>query len=203
MKKLLLFTFSLLLSVSTFATEQDLRKESAKTHECKISSPEKLVCAVTMCNFGTLFGEWSSDCTMYTEQFAVYLATLGFWSKPPKCFGRDQNCNKTGKAQKATPPQGVCANLSGEEKTKCENGVRIANSSCDELGDTSAQSNCYVELAKQNNSCSELTGIPKEKCEGTYNPDNYDLSSCSNIPDVMEQEMCEQSIINNNANPQP
>lgn len=196
--KIALGLFIALFSFSTLADPQISNeiKNDIHSHECPIPSAEKLVCAVIMCDFGLVLGQWSSDCTQYKKSFAIYLATLGFWSKPPSCKGRDQNCNSTGKASKAAPPANICDDLTGAQKTACQKGQAVASSNCDDLSGT-AQTKCLVDLAKNTDSCSELSGVAKDKCEGTYNPNNADLSPCENIPNEQAQLMCEQSILNN------
>lgn len=82
---------------------------------CPVPSDEKLVCAVVMCDFGLIMGEWSSECTQYKRDFAIYLATLGPFDRPPKCKMRDENCNKTGKAKKAAVDEKFCTSLSTPE----------------------------------------------------------------------------------------
>ena len=64
---------------------------------CDIPSDEALVCEVVLCNpLGLAISESRSKCMQVNRRFAIYLAKLGFWDKPPKCKMRDKNCKKTG-----------------------------------------------------------------------------------------------------------
>ena len=92
---------------------------------CHVPSAEKLVCAVVICDFGLIMGEWSSECTEYKKDFAFYLATLGPFDKPPKCKMRDENCNKVGTARKASLDISKCDGLESiEAQSACRSAVQ-------------------------------------------------------------------------------
>lgn len=106
---------------------------AADPNGCPVPSAEKLVCAVVMCDFGLVMGEWSSECTEYKKDFAIYLATLGPFDKPPRCKMRDENCKKVGTAKKAS----------------------LDASKCDELETVEAQTACKAAVQNNDNDTSE------------------------------------------------
>lgn len=164
MKKFLFFL--LLFSTSAFAT--DFEKEAdnqVKAHSCPMKSDERLICANVMCDFGLIMGEWSSECTQYKKDLAIYLATLGFWDKPPKCWGRDSGCKKDGKIKKNTVATSVCEDEKGNIDANCLKGLNVMNSDCDELSGKE-KDQCYVDLAKANGECHQLSGDSRLKCIG-------------------------------------
>lgn len=167
MKFLKLFFIPFMLSVTSFT-------QAASTAGCPLPSDEKLVCAVVMCDFGLVFGEWSPECTQYKKDFAVYLATLGFWDKPPKCKLRDEKCAKVGNASKPKADASTCSGFSGN-KSHCMRGVAINNSSCDELSGAQ-QRTCYIELARETNSCESLATNEAFEC--------LDLANNSSVLDA-------------------
>lgn len=186
MKKIL---FLLLLSIPgvSFASAYD----SAMSHQCKVSSAEKLVCEVLLCNpLGLIDKEARPKCLDVNMKFGIYLSTLGFWGKPPKCYGRDPLCNKTGKAQKATSLEKICDGLDEKEKIACEQGKQFNDAGCDEL-EGEAQKKCYVDLAIRTGKCDELSSTMKLMCEGfdpvsVVNAANDDAKkSCGAEPDLL------------------
>jgi len=88
--------------------------------ECPMGSAETLVCEVVLCSIGIAIPASRSKCIQVTRKFAIYLATLGFWSKPPSCKQRDQNCNVTGKTKAKIDPV-ACDSLPTEtERNSCK-----------------------------------------------------------------------------------
>lgn len=118
---------------------------------CPMSSAEKLVCSVVICNpIGLAIAKSRSECLQVNRKFAIYLATLGFWSKPPKCKSRDQNCNKTGRASKA----------------------EISANECNQLGTVFEQKSCIAAITDQvdEDFCNQLTGRSKRACQAKLPP---------------------------------
>lgn len=162
MKKLLCALFLMVSSSSVFAGSG-----------CPMPSAEKLVCSVVLCNpIGLLIDESRNDCLKINRDFAIYLATLGFWDNPPKCKMRDMNCNKVGTAKKGIVATSVCIDPdTGTMDVSCAKGVNVNNAGCDELSGA-AQQSCYLDLAKANNDCGQLSGYDKDQCLAavtTYN----------------------------------
>lgn len=112
---------------------------------CPISDEEKLVCSALICNpLGIAIAESRSECLKVNAEYAIYLASLGFWDDPAQCHSRDENCNETGIASTAQmspeyclqagppekqktcmsalgmPPAGYCTQFDGLERTACE-----------------------------------------------------------------------------------
>lgn len=164
MKKLMCALLLMIASSSVFAGAG-----------CPMSSEENLVCSVVLCNpIGLAINESRNDCLKVNRDFAIYLATLGFWDHPPKCKMRDMNCNKVGTAKKGVVAPSVCIDPNtGAMDLSCAKGVNVNNASCDELSGA-AQQSCYLDLAKANNDCSQLSGNDKDQCIAavtTYNTD--------------------------------
>jgi len=159
---LLLLFFSIGANAADFESDA---KQKSKDHSCPMKSDEKLICANVMCDFGLIMGEWSDECKQYKKDLAIYLATLGFWDKPPKCFARDSTCKKDGKVKKNTVATTVCEDEAGNIDENCLKGVNVVNSECDELTGKE-HDQCYVELAKANGECEKLSGESKLKCLG-------------------------------------
>ncbi|MGO3848681.1 MAG: hypothetical protein ACTJIB_10420 [Pseudoalteromonas prydzensis] len=90
---------------------------------CDMKSDEALVCEVVLCNpLGLITSESRSDCLKTNRRFAIYLAKLGPWDKPPKCKMRDKDCNKTGKAKSANIDVDFCDELDNfDERNTCRN----------------------------------------------------------------------------------
>lgn len=155
-KKLLFISvlFSLFNSTSVFAFDHP--------DGCPVGRAEKIVCAAVMCDFGLIMGEWPSECNQVKVDLAVYLATLGFWDKPARCFNRDQDCKKDGKAKKANATPAMCAEA-GVTQNQCERGVAINNADCDELTGT-AEQECIINLARETHACNELPAADAFKC---------------------------------------
>jgi hypothetical protein len=161
MKKALLFLTCLslqFLNNSAFAGEPE---------GCPIKRDEELVCSMLLCSVGLLIDESRPKCLKIQREYAIYLATLGFWDKPPKCKSRDMDCNKTGKASKAPIPPDICTDpVTMETDAECVKGKNIADFDCDDIKEVDLQNECFVNLAKINNACDELSGEEKDKCLG-------------------------------------
>jgi len=171
--KQLLFMLAVLVSLPASAGSP------SASSGCPMSNAEELIRANVVCDIGLIAGEWSSECQQYKIDLAVYLATLGFWDKPPKCWQRDMSCNKTGKAKKSTVATSYCTDeYTGITNEECLKGKNINDMDCDEKETLEEQETCQVQLAQVNNACNELTGVAKEKCLGTYvEPVTYNSSS--------------------------
>lgn len=102
--------------------QQARNSERVKNPEtCPMESDEALVCEIVMCNpVGLAIAESRSECLQKNRKFAIYLAKLGFWDKPPKCKMRDKNCNEVGQASNASIDVEYCDELGSlEEKNIC------------------------------------------------------------------------------------
>lgn len=100
---------------------------SAGAYACPMSSAEKLVCEVVMCNpIGLAIPASHNECMRVNREFAIYLATLGPFKKPPKCKNRDQNCNVVGNASgdAAQLPPSFCDELKSEQQRESCNANR-------------------------------------------------------------------------------
>jgi hypothetical protein len=162
------------IPIASFAVDYELEAKSAvKKNSCPMKNDEELVCAVIMCDFGALMGEYPSECHKVKLDFAVYLATLGFWDKPPKCFMRDSECNKNGKASKKTQSSSLCENpATGKPDEACLKGLNVYNMDCDEFEDKKQRDQCYLSLAQANGECEKLGGVAALKCSTGFNPES-------------------------------
>ncbi len=137
---------NIIISIVALLTLMSSNANAVAAKECPIGKAETLVCSAIMCSVGILIAESRPKCIQVNRKFAIYLATLGFWSKPPSCKSRDENCNVTGKATAKVDPKscealgspadiikckaaggiGVpvddCSVFEGKEKTQCEGG---------------------------------------------------------------------------------
>lgn len=136
---------------------------------CPVSRSEKIVCAMVMCDFGQAMGEWPSECNDVKIDFAIYMASLGFWDKPAKCFKRDKDCNKKGKAKNQVAAQSCQDTISGEYDNNCLRGVNIMNMDCSERTTEEEKTACYRELAVKNDMCEKNVGgvIEAVPCDET------------------------------------
>ena len=118
-----LFTAPTIVKANDFDLLQQAKNSESVTNPetCPMKSDEALVCEVVLCNpLGLVISESRSECLKTNRRFAIYLATLGFWDKPPKCKMRDKNCNKTGKASSANIDVEFCDELDDfEERNIC------------------------------------------------------------------------------------
>ncbi|MDP5209853.1 hypothetical protein [Microbulbifer sp. 2205BS26-8] len=103
---------------------------------CDIDSDEQLVCEALMCSVGIFIPASHSECVKVQRDFAIYLATLGFWEDPPKCKNRDMNCQSTGNAntRSANLPAATCNNLNGSNYINCQFQVSKYNGSAFNCG---------------------------------------------------------------------
>jgi len=143
----------ILITTFLFVTCFTQKSIAIEPQGCPIPSDEKLVCSVIMCVPGLLISESRSKCIQINRKFAIYLATLGFWSKPPKCKMRDLNCESTGNASSA----------------------EIDASYCDELETEAEQNSCRAALGEPVNEdyCDSFSGDERDACEiaiGDENP---------------------------------
>lgn len=158
-----------LLMLSTFnVSAEDITVE---TEGCPMQSAETLVCSVVVCSIGILIPESHSECVKVKTKFAIYLATLGFWSKPPSCKQRDENCEKTGKASNAEIDPEFCMGLGTDEKVQ----ACLAAGGFDALP-----------------MCSEYTGFKKTMCEEQYGT----KQSCAGL-NPMAKKGCLLNLENN------
>lgn len=120
---------------------------SSASFACDVPSDEKLVCEVVLCNpIGLVISESRSKCMKVNRRFAIYLATLGFWDKPPKCKLRNAQCQKTGNA--------------GSDAT-------LAPSFCEELPDRESQLACLVNSGNGHLIPPDRP-LPPEICDGRF-----------------------------------
>jgi hypothetical protein len=113
----------LILSLVFFGSIDQARADFSQG--CPMSNAETLVCSVVLCNpIGLVISESRRECLKVNRAFAVYLSTLGFWDKPPKCKLRDTRCNKVGNAS----------------------NVSISPQYCDELETVAQQNACKLGL---------------------------------------------------------
>lgn len=120
-----------------------IQNVQAEIQECPMHDDEILVCEAVLCVIGIFIPESRSKCLQVNRKFAIYLATLGFWSDPPSCKKRDINCNVTGEAT-----ADVDLNI------------------CDSLDNESDINACNAALGNANQEyCDTFTGEEKEECE--------------------------------------
>ena len=117
MKNIIILSIALL---SLALTPKNVSAGEIQIQECPMGSAETLVCEMVLCSIGLAIAESRPKCLKVSRKFAIYLATLGFWSKPPSCKTRDMNCNKVGKGRKASIDPKFCRELKTEkEKEVC------------------------------------------------------------------------------------
>jgi hypothetical protein len=131
MKNIIILALTISILTTLFISTKSSASEEIK--ECPMGSAETLVCEVVLCSVGLAIAESRPKCLKVTKKFSIYLATLGFWSKPPSCRSRDQNCNTTGKAKKAEIDINACEALPSEtEINSCKAGAgEITQEYCD------------------------------------------------------------------------
>lgn len=137
----LTLTLSILLSLSF---SNDALASNEEIQECPMGSAETLVCEVVLCSIGLFIEESQAKCIEVTTAFTWYLATLGFWDSPPSCKQRDENCNKTGTAKKASTTPEECAKISNVQKknTCLAKTGHVTEEYCNDLKDSSEKSTC-------------------------------------------------------------
>ena len=101
---------------------------------CPIGSKEKLVCEVIMCNpLGFMSDESREKCHKINLKFAAYLATLGPFQKPPKCYKRNQSCQKIGVMTNALINPEYCDGLATPaEQDACNEALEVYNNEDDD-----------------------------------------------------------------------
>lgn len=145
MKYIIVIALLFSMYIPTKAIAGQLNPVAGQPQSCPVSSAETLVCSVVICNpIGLAIAKSRSECLTVNRKFAIYLATLGFWSKPPSCKSRDKNCNKTGKASKA----------------------QISTSECSQLSTSYEQESCRAAITGQvtKSFCNKLSGYRKTQC---------------------------------------
>jgi hypothetical protein len=153
-KKFLIVVAAMLASTSVLAD-----RVPGMDH-CNIKSDEELVCSVVMCSVGLAISESRDECLKVNRDFAIYLATLGFWDKPPKCRMRDESCKKVGKATTASLSPEQCVELPTEDK----------------------QSACLAALgAAPDGYCDKFSGAEKIGCEDAQATGNFSEEYCSQL----------------------
>ena len=133
----------LLISTPSFA--------ATEFQSCPMPSDEKLVCAVVMCVPGLLISESRPKCLAINKKFAVYLATLGFWKKPPNCKMRDLNCTIIGEAKTPNVDVSFCNALSlVTEQNSCKAALGQSEKSyCDTFTDNEKRARCETTMGRQ------------------------------------------------------
>lgn len=143
MNKFILVIASSLLSFACFAEEQvlDAKQQQAardaENHGCPVSEAEEVVCGNIMCDFGLLMGEYPDRCWDYKAKLLVLKAKLLPWEKLPRCFKRDENCKKTGRAGKEQMDSTYCMDNADSKNDKeiCLGAMRETESDyCSSLG---------------------------------------------------------------------
>jgi len=145
MKKIIFILSIFITSLAVQANPSPTPSSNQNQQGCPVSGAETLVCSVILCNpIGLAINKSRSKCLDVNRRFAWYLATLGFWSKPPKCQMRDKSCNKVGKATDA----------------------QIDPSYCDSLGTEAEQNACKAALGGATQEyCDTFEGVEKLACE--------------------------------------
>jgi len=140
----------LLILLTSFVVISPAKANQANQQGCPISGAETLVCEVILCNpIGLVISESRSECLDVNRRFAWYLATLGFWSKPPKCKMRDKNCNKVGTATDATIDPSYCDSLSSEtEQNACKAALGTATQDYCDTFEGVEKLACEAKMAK-------------------------------------------------------
>jgi hypothetical protein len=130
MKKVIALVILVLISSLTATFSH----ASSQGKSCSIPGDEALVCEVIMCAVGINIPASAAQCVKVNLKFAKYLATLGFWSKPPSCKTKDKNCDDVG-SQDAPLNANVCDALgSVEEQESCKAATgEVTPEYCDTL----------------------------------------------------------------------
>lgn len=193
------FIFAALMAIPIASNAVDYEHEAktaVKKNSCPMKNDEEVVCAMIMCGFGASMGEYPSECNQVKLDFVAYVATLGFWDKPAKCFMRDSSCAKTGKASKKTESSTLCEDPdTGKVDEACLKGLNVFNMDCDEFEDKKQRDQCYLSLAQANAECKKLSGGAKAKCEGlnagavVSQAHDKAVSECATEPPA-KQAMC-------------
>lgn len=97
---------------------QQRAAHEAKNHGCPVSEGEEIVCGNIMCDFGALFGEWPDKCWDYKAKLTILKAKLKPWEKLPRCYKRDENCNRAGRAGKEQLDSSYCMDNAETEQDK-------------------------------------------------------------------------------------
>lgn len=101
--------FALLIGATPiFGFSQDTNQDKEYDHGCPISYAEKVVCGKMMCDFGLMMGEYPDRCYDYEAKLLGLKSKLLPWEKLPRCYKRDENCNKSGRAGKDSMDVSYC-----------------------------------------------------------------------------------------------
>jgi hypothetical protein len=169
---MMLIRHGFFITIMLFVTQFANATTADESQGCPVASDEKLVCANVMCDFGSIMGEWSPECTQYKKDMAIYLAKLGFWKKPAKCMTRDEHCNKTGKAKKAAVDQSYCDSLASEtDKKACLDGIKITENDgatptleyCGSLNSFDSRASCCSALPLADDVTACTTKLDEDK----------------------------------------
>ena len=119
MKKTIFLILSVLFCTSVIATDDQDARNFIDDNSCEMSNKEVSVCAVIVCDFGLLFGEWSSECTDHKWKLIRWASNP--FSSLPKCFDRDSNCERNGAGRSAEISQDDCDLMHTDiERETCE-----------------------------------------------------------------------------------
>ena len=130
--------------------------QDAKQNSCDKGDDENTVCANIICDFGSLMGKWSSECTQHKLDLVRLKALTPPWKKLPKCKMVDESCNDAGRASKKEVDNNFCDSITDLEKRHaCLLGVEIGEEK------TAAQ---YIE--RNNGDVSTLDVIEFDLIEG-------------------------------------
>lgn len=149
----------LIVSASSFSVAAPI------DNGCPISRAEKLVCSVVLCNpLGLAIAESRTECLKINRDYAIYLATLGFWKKPPRCQARDENCNRTGRASTA----------------------QMRPENCLDAGDRKKQNACMIALnATTEGYCDQFNLKEKVACESVQQTGRVNEEYCDKLAEEL------------------
>lgn len=164
----------LILVIFIVASPLTLASSPPLVNGCPMSSEERLVCSVVLCNpLGLAIAESRSECLKINVDYAIYLATLGFWDSPPSCQARDENCNRTGRASTA----------------------QMSPEFCISAGDTKKQDACMAALGEMpEDYCNQFNAREKEACESVQNTGQVNEDYCDDL-NAREKEACETILL--------
>lgn len=131
------YIFALLISAAPLLSfAQDQQEEH--DHGCPVSRSERIVCGKMMCDFGLIMGEYPSECFGYERDFALLRARLRPFERLPRCYKRDENCNRAGRAGRETMDVTYCMDNADTQNDReiCLNAITEAEENyCENLDD--------------------------------------------------------------------
>lgn len=159
--------FLAILSSDVFADPLD--------NACPVRRGERLACSVLLCNpIGLAIAESRSECLQVNIDFAVYMATAGFLRSRPRCYSRDQNCNRTGRASTAEMGPEYCVGA----------------------GSTDKQQACMAALgAAPEGYCNNFTGYEREACISVQTTGRFSENYCIHL--ATERRSGAWALLNN------